>query len=225
VVAAADLNNDGHEDALYAIEKKVVAVDVYNQVLLWTIGDFSSAVTDIVPCDFDDNGVQEIIVATSSQLSIWKKNGSSYLEQASINIGCVQIAAGNVDGVSGIEIVCSLKEDYYYENNGKVAIYNAALQEQKQFELSGKITDFILTGAANGKQDLLVGFQRGDDYYARYDVIPSIIAQISSETGAIIWESPNLLGPVSSHSLHLFTDADGRQRLTFATYDAMYITR
>ncbi len=224
VVAAADINGDGFEEAIYSDSFNLAIIDIYAQTLLWSSGDLGSYIVDIVPANIDEDTDFELVVSTNNELLVFNWSGGAYSQQLSVSgSGCQRVVIGELNANLGADIVC-LHPASYFSNQSSLTIYDAGLQIQSELTIDGRITDMALTDEVE-QQGLLVANVDYSNGYSYYDVSTKNISLLSLDTGNLIWSSPNLLGEVPNRSMYAFSDEGGRQRLTFATTNAMYITR
>jgi len=224
VIDAVDLNNDGYADSLYVNGNSVVATDIYNEVLLWNSPSFNQNILDIAAANLDGAGLPEIVIATNTEISIWRKDVDlgTYVRNSSFNLGCSRISISNIDESHEYEIVC-LNPANYNDSTSTLTVFDNMLEVKSTFNTPGKITEFIIESTDNTVKNILIAVSKGTSSWD--SLSESRVQMISSQSGNLIWSSLPLLGDVQSHSLYYFTDQTNKQRLTFATTDAMYITQ
>lgn len=227
ILQVGDLNADGFSDLAMATGRSLSIQDLANPKTLFTNYNLANDHhADIAIGNVDSDSANELVEATSSTLSVWKRNATGYAKAASIPQNCRRIAIGDVDDASGNEIVClstQASDDYTYDAYTHMVVYAGNLVKKSEVPLNHGITDFSLIDTGNGKQDVIAGFHRGvygSDFWRRY-----FIGQVSLRGGGLIWESPPLPGPVTWFNLHSFKDRNGVQRLTYSTQNAMHVTR
>lgn len=222
VVTSARLNDDIYEDALYVDAGRVIATDVVNQVLLWTSPDFGY-VTDLAAANLGGPS-NDIIIASSRELSVWRKSGEDYIKLQAAARDCSRILAINVNEDSQLEIVCIYSTSYNWDGDtSEVVIYDASLQQLAMFQLPGTIIDAAPAVGASPGHVFVASTLDVFDWGSQVD--STTFSLVSLPHQSIVWTSPAFPGDMQPHSLHPFFDSEGKQRLTFATRFAMYITR
>ncbi|MBV1881906.1 MAG: hypothetical protein KUG82_09750 [Pseudomonadales bacterium] len=221
-VIAGDVNGDGFSDSVIVNSDRIQAIDIQNQVSLWLSTRFSGIIHDVAIHDLDNDDTVEFIVATEEGLTTWKKSRRSYTRTASVTQNCNRIEVGElIDGKTNI--IC-IDAGGYTRDQSHIIIFNNQLIEENRNSVDDIITDFIFEDTSASKKNLIIALHHNPRYNYQANRT-STIQSIDPFTGKTIWVSPKLLGNVPRHSLYYAPTSNGKKRLTFATNDAMYMTR
>jgi len=219
----ADLNGDGYKD-LISFGNSGWYGSPYFTLLYGpdyqTVDVFNDRHGPVAAGDLDGDGVLEILIGQN----LYRRVNGRY-ELSTLTPGACELEKiANIDAVAGDELVCVKSVDYPNPGAGftrDIVIYNAAMQEIRRINVPFTVTDMDFIDSGNSDKDILVA-TRGFDYY--YSDKFSI-ALVSASQGAIVWNSPYLLGDMTLVSLHTFKDRAERLHISLATSNAMYITR
>lgn len=223
-VLAKDLNGDQFMEAIVKNPSGAIAVvDLANQNTLWTHRLQNSYDGDLAMGDLDGDGIDEIVVSDNSNTSIWKKSGTTYQQQSTRALTCGRLEVADVIGDSSAEIICAPLA-YFYEDS-TLNIYSANLDLLRTYQLGDKVNDFTVMTPIEGKSSVYANIKRYEDGQSNYAYYQSLIVEVSADNGAILWETPSLLGDVAKNDLRTFTDENGKNRLMFTTTHALYITQ
>lgn len=229
VLAAQDLNGDGHEDAITIQGSQLQLLDVYNQSILWTSPTITSGIRDAAVYIPNGGGNPEIVLATGQDLEIWQEQtDTTYSKVNSVNESCARIQVGTTNDGGTPEIFCQEGDSYSFPSQTTFKVFDSQLQKLRSFQINGQVQDFIFGPANGNRKNLLIGVAVSPKDYSPSVALygaPAYLRMISPEDGSTIWQSPELLKPVSKHSLHYLPSTTGNRRLTFATTNAMYLTR
>ena len=231
IFAEGDLNSDEYTDAVVIFEDpgfdveeglyNIYAFDIYNDETLSFNAVFDEEVNDIAIVDLDQDGISELLIATETEISSWKRDADNYIRTATLNKGCTRIQSGELTE-GKLNIICA----YAYRQNptySRITILDSSLREESSTQFDGIISDLIVEDGSNPVKNIIVAYnEKAPKLYAERI---STIQKWNPYTGKVIWSSPNLLGLIPSRSLHYAPDKGGNKRLIFATDDAMYLTR
>lgn len=219
VVESYLVNGDAYEDAIIANGSKVQVIDVFNQSIIWDSPSFTHSVRDVAAIKNGSDSAK-IVVATGNELSIWKKIDDLYTREFTAPVGCERI---QVQGSTN-NIICLKYNSYSYANSSDIQIFSSTLNEIDTFSLEERITDFTVEKSEHGTDNLLVASYRGSAGY--YDPLKTSWLSIVSMEGELVWRSKELLESIQHRSLFYLPDmVNGNKRVTFATADAMYISK
>jgi len=219
VIESHLVNDDVYEDAIIANGSKVQVVDVFNQSLIWDSPSFTQYIRDLAAIDDESNNAK-IVVATGDELSIWKKVDDLYTREHTAAIGCERIQVQD----STNNIICLKYNSSHYASSSVIQIFSNTLNEIGSFSLEERITDFIIEKSDQSTDNLLVASYRGSTGY--YDPLKTSWLSLMSIEGELIWRSKELLESIQHRSLfYLPKMIDETKRVTFATRDAMYISK
>lgn len=220
-VLTADINSDGHDDALYVSNGKIVINDLYSETLLHVIDTGASYIYDVTV--LDKNNAPSLIVASNQGLSLWSKDShGTYLNVVSNSTLCKRIAAGKIGASGNLQIAC-VDAEYYSSNEDRLITFDANLNQQDTFTLSGTVGDLNVVTFGDGTEKLFISQNVGDSYYRGAGT--AVLGEFSTTGGGFIWTSSNLLGIVPKHSLHSYVDENAKVHMVFATDNAMYLSR
>lgn len=225
-LVVADMNGDQHEDVVVKNNNSLMAIDVYNEVLLWNSPGFYYTLMDLAVGNLNGGAQSEVIVGDSGSISVWSKdNSSGYVEisHRSIEYGCKRVVVGDVESDDMQDIFCVHAINHYTEDvTSKITRFNPRLEEVSTIELNGNVTDLLVEQTENPVKNLIVTTSRQNNYpdYQRI----SQISLVSSSAGHVIWSSPELVGTLEPHNLHFYTNSEGLPAFTFATSEAMFLT-
>jgi hypothetical protein len=180
---------------------------------------------DLEIADLDGDGNAEIIALSDQVLVVYEKQGSGYVERKKLDLVSAnsetRLTVGNVDQDSQMELVVSISGMSWTTDPSMISIYDGInFQVESKFSLVAGVTD-IMTSPETGGQLLIGAF---DD--PNYPPMSGKIMGVEAMSGAVIWESPKILGVVQNNSLSTAdVNGDGVKELIFGTSRAMYITQ
>jgi hypothetical protein len=220
-VTHADMNGDGYADLIGITESYVYIYDIHAQTLIWKSTGLGNGGVNVRVADLDHDGKPEIIAALQTGIVIYGKapTGSGYLERARINTGGTQdLLVADLNGATEIYTL----EASVYGGNSTLNRYDAQLQRLGTTPLGVQATSLFVEESTSARKNLLIGTSP-----AIYTVAtPNELWAVDPVSGAEIWHSPPLPGPIPVNSLQ-FSDVhgDGKKAISFATYFGMYYTR
>jgi hypothetical protein len=220
-VKQADMNGDGHADLIGLDAAGQVEVDdVHAQTQLWRSEPLNDGSRGLAVSDLDNDGEQEIVVATSGRIVIYGRGstGTTYVERASVrhDNSIVALVAADLDGDSKPEIYV-LNE---WAFTSFLETYDANLQLVRSVQLDNESSALFVEQSAFARKNLVLA---GNPYLKGGNPQLWVIDPV---TGTTIWHSPPLLGTVSTDSLQFVdVDGDGVYEMTFGSYYGLYVTR
>ena len=222
-ITHADLNNDGVDDLVGITATGYIYVyDVTHQVLLWSSTGLSGGGKDIAVADLDGDGVPEIIALTGEGVFVYARSGSTYLQRAYYSVTGTSLLVADTNGDGKPEVYALASNGNGGYGSGPPTIYQLDnnLNVLNSFTVGGA-TALFLEKSAFAHKNLVVANSNGSS-----PAITSALQVIDPSSGALIWSSPPLLGPVSPRSLEFYDfGGTGKVQLTFGTSTGMYVTQ
>jgi len=223
IIEAVDINGDTHEDAIVVDGRTVNIYDIFNQTSIWTSTTFTETILDVTAIPGAGNDT-EIVVATTDELTTWKKDGLNYIRGISAPYACKRVQIADLDNDQINEVICVGYNSYFFSNSVTIHILDASFQEIRNFTLDGYVNELIPEETTQGHKNLLIA--HGNETGSSYSSLNSSYISLLSPYGDTIWKSPALVGDVPHRSLYYIPNGtNGNKRLTFSTQDAMYISK
>jgi len=210
LIKAADLNNDGYDDAIYIDGRQIKAVDVVNQKLIANY-TFNSYISDFVA--FMKNGIGTVIAISDNKLHHLSINGGVFSQVSFVDSACSRIRLINYDDDSEKEVVC-LSGEYSF-NAQYLAIYEIEddnLVGVASKEVTTSIVDIAVDPTTSNNQNVYLAVQKNGDYFI----------QKTSSLGLPIWTSPAIVGQPTKHGLKVRTNSSNKLELMLSTTEQMY---
>jgi len=225
----ADINQDGFDDLIYGFNQQINIVNLNDQSLIDVIL-LDSKIYDVA-IEKQPEGKPRLAVSTGDNLSIFEQNESgSYDITNSVDYGFTtfdQIEFQDVDGIKGSEIV--VLEIYNLSiglNTSFIHIFDDSLIERKKLIVPyAFVTTFQIEEGDVYPKNLLISANNREKYRQNGTRNKITMQLISYDSGRAIWRSPFLLEDVTENSLYYYTDQLGEKQLTFASRNAMYLTK
>ncbi len=219
-VVHADLNNDGIDDLIGITGAGYIyAYDAAHQSLIWSSTGLNSG-SDIAVADLDGDGTPEIIALTGTQLIVYARSGTTYLQQATYAVGGSSLLVADTDGdgkpeiyvLSGSSVSSSSSTLYQFDNT---------LKPLNSYSVP-YATSLFLEQSAFTRKNLVIGLSSS----TYPNTQPALLNVIDPSSGTVIWASPALLGDVAHNSVAFYDlNADGQLEMTFGTAYGMYMTQ
>ena len=210
-IDSGDINGDGREEIVLLIESDVYAYDSYRNELIASWIEPSRFVNDTAMevVDLDGDGRAEVVVTDAANGALitldYDEQANTFVKMADYAPlrSISDIEAADVDGDGDVEV--------FVLNQSHVLRFDADLTFQsREYPWAH---DISIEQTANRRKNLIL---------TRY----SQLVMIDAETGATVWESPNLIGGISSESVHVVQlPGEAGKRLSVGTSAAMYLTR
>jgi hypothetical protein len=220
-ITHADMNGDAIQDLIgLTSDGYIYAWDVAHQTLIWSSTSLGSG-KDLGVADLDGDGVPEIVGLTGSNVITFAKSQATgtWLETGRYALSGQDLLLADTDGDGKPEIFVL-----------GVATTGGAL---KVFKLDGRLQLLHSFAAYN-----LAGIYLEASDFPRKNLLatlstgsystptPPRIVALDPNTGALVWQSPALLGTTPLNSLETIDlNKDGKRRISFGTSKGMCVTR
>jgi hypothetical protein len=223
-VAVGDVTRDGRPDAVSVFEDgRVVAYDVYGRTTIWS-AFVANRGRDVAIADLNSDSSPEIVVVTERAVTAYSRtNPPGTFAQSGQHSSIAELHAltiGDTDGSGAVELF-AVMGDVTRSEGWRVQVLDNALRPQAIFFLDRPASDIAVEPTAHTRRNLLVAAIHNlgsvDDF--------GTIDAIDARTGAVVWRSPPLPGPISPGGLYYYEASGGRPVLAFATEGGMYLTR
>jgi hypothetical protein len=219
LIAALDVNEDTHEDAIYIDSYNGDAImkvfDAQNASLITTYL-FKNEVNDMMP--INANGNTGVLVATGA-LSYLQFIGDSFVEQASFDIRCDNVEWINIDDDSDLEVLCLQT----FSGIQQVIVFELStteFTEVRRFPGLGRILDIKADPSTASQQNILVSLYDLENTQTTRRSRSAFVAKLDTY-GNKIWTSAPLVGRVRIHSLAVRNNNNNLEIL-LSTDSAMY---
>ena len=205
-----DINNDGHDDALIATNEVLTIHDISNNNILatWTAGDAITSVTTTT----STLGEKLVILSTRNSLTILNfEDNKLSMRSSSVNSEeCSRLyAQPQTDS-----ILC-FSPKYSYQGN--LVTFSFDLQLLLKAQINGELTGLIQLPDSD---NVLITTNISDDNYSQ----SSLISEVSTKTGDIVWQSYPLAGKVEGHSIKFGNITNNTMPLVFGSNLGMFLT-
>ena len=217
VVDHADVNDDGHQDALVVNSETLQIIDLQNQRIIenknFADDSNNGHIYDLAVWKEEDS--LRLVVATYSGLHLFDmgRDGLTELASNSDHGQCRRIGILQLNN----EIMC-LAVSTFGHNSYKRFDSNLSLLSNTSPE-GYKVTDFIPIPNSN---NILAGISEGSLSFHE----PSYLAEIDPSKGKIVWQSAELHGAFPHRGMVFIPDTVfGRTSVMFASGVSMYLTR
>ena len=204
-----DINNDGHDDALIATNEVLTIHDISNNNILatWTAGDAITSVTTTT----STLGEKLVILSTRNSLTILNfEDNKLSMRSSSVNSEeCSRLyAQPQTDS-----ILC-FSPKYSYQGN--LVTFSFDLQLLLKAQINGELTGLIQLPDSD---NVLITTNISDDNYSQ----SSLISEVSTKTGDIVWQSYPLAGKVEGHSIKFGNITNNTMPLVFGSNLGMFL--
>jgi hypothetical protein len=226
-VTDSDVTGDGRPELIGMTWNGIVYVhDVFSQSLIWqgpTLNEGREAL--VADVDGDPDGQPEIVAVTRNSVHVYRHNPqpTAYVLAATYqaNREIIDAAVGDTDGDGETEILLLLG-DYFVEGGIRVVRLDNDLQELGSFTLLRPALSLAVEHSPTPRKNLLIGTLVGP-LYSAYD---GTLAIVDARTGALVFQSPQLIGAIQRNSIHyVVLPGEAVPRMSFGTSAAMYLTR
>jgi len=224
-VQAADLDADGFPDLVGLTSDGVVWVhDVRNQRLVWKSTTLGQA-TALEVAQLDGAGRPELVVGAGTRLVVfrWSDAAQSFLEVSTATVSSVaDLAVGDCDGDGAAEVY-ALVGGYYGNDSREVVAFDAALVKRGGFTLPQAASSLYVEDLGTARKNLAVALA-APLTSSSYGRDPHVLAVLDPSSGAEVWRSPLLFGPVPRESA-TWLRMGGRWVISLGTGRSMTLTR
>lgn len=221
-LAVADMNNDGTGDLINSEVDLVHVMDIENDRLIATLSTNGYTIQDIAVVDIDVDGDQDIVTADGEKIVVWNNVNASFYPQYTHYQYCSRIAVGNLGQNGQLRLVCN--DTLGFLGQANIRFFTSSLNQVSAHYVSRQISDMHVLKGDNGRDQLLLANRASVENPLGFGSV-SRISLFSPQSGRFLWSTPALLGEIPARGLHSFVDETGKSRLTFATNNAMYLTR
>lgn len=234
-VAKGKLNADTAVDMVITTSDGAInAYDVKNELLLWGLD--SGGGRDIKVADLNGDGQVQVIAADYQTVNVFQPGKDSATLQHTLTLADIpadiageaasylgslsieQIAIGDIDGDDQKEVVLTAS---YYSDLSWVVVLNATLRPISMTKINGIARAVAVQNYGDNHRNILVSVAPRS-----YSTKTSRFLEIDPISGAIVSESPQLLGRPQKNDMHFVDfDGDGIPELSYGTNQAMNFTR
>ena len=212
-VTHADVNGDGVPDLIgITPDGHLYAWDVRGQTLIWSMSGIGYGL-NVAVGDLYGDGKQEIIALTSTQVLVFTYSSAGLTQTASYSVtgSDLLVADTNGDGKAEIYVLASGSSASVYQLDGSLTLLNT----YPVGSTGASATSLYLEESAFSRKNIVVAL-----------AYPTTLEVIDPSSGAQIWESPPLRGPVSPNSLSFYDlSGTGQLQMVFGTSVGMYVTQ
>jgi len=206
-----DINNDGYDDALIATYDTLTVHDISNNNILatWTA---SSAITSITATT-STLGEKLVILSTRDSLTtLTFENNKLSMRSSSVNSEeCKSLYAQ-----PQTDRVLCFSPEYSYQGN--LVTFSLDLELLLKARINGEITSLVQL--PNSDNVLITTNSSDNNYYSQ----SSLISEVSTKTGDIVWQGYPLAGEVMGNSIKFGNIGKGTVPLVFGTNVGMFLT-
>jgi hypothetical protein len=224
-VAAADLNADGFPDlAGLTFGGSIWIQDVRNQTLIWKSTSLGSA-SALRVADLDGDGQPEVVAVAGGRVVSyrWSAQAALFLEAAAFSAPrALDLAVADCDGDGTPEVYLLEGPGSYWGTDSTVSRLDASLAPLGSFTLPLRATALFVEDLGGARRNLAVAAVVPLD--ASSSSGRNVVMAVDPITGAEIWRSPDLFGPVTRASATWF-QRGGAWRLAFGAGRSMYLTQ
>ncbi|MEH6480912.1 MAG: hypothetical protein V7753_12540, partial [Pseudoalteromonas distincta] len=206
-----DINNDGYDDALIATYETLTVHDISNNNILatWTA---SSAITSITATT-STLGEKLVILSTRDSLTtLTFENNKLSMRSSSVNSEeCKSLYAQ-----PQTDSVLCFSPEYSYQGN--LVTFSLDLELLLKARINGEVTGLIQLPYSDNV--LITTNSSDNNYYSQ----SSLISEVSTKTGDIIWQGYPLAGEVMGNSIKFGKIGKDTVPLVFGTNVGMFLT-
>lgn len=208
------IDTDGRAKAVIAIDQlKLQVYDIANRQVEWTSGGLTGDTMVGAVAANKDSGF-DIVAATLSELTLWRKEEGQYAKTNTVNINCFAIA---YLGDSAESSIACLQYGRDYGSGSTVTLFDTELNQQAEFAFDFNIT--AISAVTSG--ELVIGTLQDAYPGAGYNEFEYNLRMISASSGSTIWESAPLHGSINEISVLNLPSGDSK--MAVSTSKAMYI--
>lgn len=205
---------DGRAKAVIAIDQlKLQVYDIASRQVEWTSGGLTGDTMVGAVAVNKDSGF-DIVAATHSELTLWRKEEGLYTKTDTVNINCFAIAY--LGDTADSSIAC-LQYGRDYGSGSTVTLFDSGLNQQAEFAFDFQISAID----AVSSDELVIGTLQYASPGARYGEYESNLRIVSPSSGSTIWKSAPLHGSINEISV--LNLPSGESKMAVSTSEVMYI--
>jgi hypothetical protein len=193
---------------------------VAHQTLIWSSTSLGSG-RDVAVADLDGDGIPEIVALSSTNVITHAKSQATgaWLETGRYALAGQDLLLADSDGDGKPEIF--VLGATASGGATKIFRFDGQLQLLQSFP-AANLTGIYLEASDFPRKNLLA--TQGTGSYST--PVPPRIMALDPKTGALVWQSPSLLGTTPLNSLEtLDLNKDGKRRISFGTSKGVCVTR
>ncbi|HZF29654.1 MAG TPA: VCBS repeat-containing protein, partial [Gammaproteobacteria bacterium] len=224
-LVSGNIYGDPRDELVWLGDNGVVSVlDVATRQVLWRSEPLPGA-RGLLLTDRDDNGESEIIAFTPSSVHVFMRAVAPSLFQLYASFpfaGTVaDVAAGDTDGDGRGETFVLVNPPNVPGSPASpslLAPFDSELRASETIPLPWRALTIAIEPSVFARKNLLVGRSEG--------LLPGgRLVTIDPRNGAVVSESPPLIGAIARDSVHYVDLGSGGTRLSIGTDAGMYLTR
>lgn len=217
-ILAHDVTQDDKDDAIYIEGKTLNIINVDNESIV-AKHTFDRYINDV---DINRITNNQLVVANTNTLSLFKLNGSVLSEKTYIEQECHLTRFFNYDTDADLEVLCIYSP--YYDADAVLRVFDIENDQFKvvaEHQLNHSIIDIQIDNTTDVEQNYFVTLKKNHYSYG----FSSESYQLSKYTAKhqLIWRSPNLLDVPSYSGLKIRQNPLTGTQIQLATQSAMYL--
>ncbi|PMG43405.1 hypothetical protein [Shewanella sp. 10N.286.52.B9] len=221
----ADINNDGYNDLIVVNSEQLYVEDLVNQTVLW---DYKpTEVSTILDADFSRNkeGTLIAVVAIEKRDSNYHLFNSTeqfkFIDGAFVPASTASLLCSKIVLINqATNIACLSSHGSPYGNSTELLILDNSLTQINSFFIDGEVSNILQPQDSDNL--LISSCDSGETGLSNNPNCTLSMRSVNS--GDIIWQTPRLLGAITTNSIEYMPSKDGsKPRLSFATKNAMYM--
>lgn len=211
---AFDINGDDLMDGIYIDDNKLIMTDISEAAII-SSDIVNNQIRDYAIVDRPDLDTIDVIVSSSNELQVWRKDGVSFSLMMTTPVDCERLLAREEQGQ--VKIYCYGSIDY------ETSLWGFSYQDDvfdeaiESWEIPGYLIDMAFSADPAQPSHLYIGARNQTNYYDDH-----FIGAFDLESGGLIGKM-NILGSFSSRSIFNRVRDEGESRLMFNTDTAMYL--
>lgn len=194
-IEIADINQDGVLDIIYSSEDLIFAKDMKSNQMIWSSKWYSDYyyneyITGLWIYDFNDDGIQDIIIGNEFSDAIYFYNGINGHKEFSIrdqpNNGIASLAVANLDGDANKELIWSVGANSTEPDFFSIFDLNTKEKKWQSKNFVGDFSAFDIGDRDNDEKSEIVS--AGTEEYHNYNV-RGIISVFDGATKLLEWQN------------------------------------